>query len=112
MVFSVDERLYLNYRRDKESHPRLDSWYGHKSRPRWITGKSWTGPEAHEAIGRVLHKYGAIFDTAIDVVPGVDESRIAVACAGKLLPRLESLATVVDTEFGAWRKTRLVFAAP
>jgi hypothetical protein len=110
-VFNVDERLYLNYRRDKESHPRLGSWRKDaKSTKRWITGRSWTGAEAHAGIIRVIHKYQAIFETGVHVMPGLDESRIAVGMAQKLIPKLEKIGIVIDREFGDWRKTRLLWA--
>lgn len=112
-VFSVDERLYLNYRRDKESHPRLDSWDGDaKSRMRWITGRTWTGKEAHAAMARVLHEHEAIYETDIYTMPGLDESRIAIAMARKLTPKLEEVGVVIDKVFGDWRKTRMLWTGP
>jgi hypothetical protein len=109
-VFSVDERLYLNYRRDKESHPRLDSWdKDAKSRQRWVSGKAWTGEEAHAAIARVLHEHAAIYETDVYTMPGLDESRIAVAMASKLVPKLEKVGLAIDNVFGGWRKTRMLW---
>lgn len=109
-VFSVDERLYLHYRRDKESHPRLRSWeIDAKSTQRWITSRAWTGQEAHEAIVRVLHKHSAIYETDAYTMPGLDESRIAVAMASKLVPKLEKIEDVIDKVFGGWRNTRLLW---
>jgi hypothetical protein len=110
-VLSVDERLYLHYRRDKESHPRLDSWQKTtKSKKRWITGRAWTGEEAHAAIVRVLHKHEAIFETEVHTMPGLDEGRIAVALAKKLTPKLEKVGVVIDKDFGNWRKTKILWA--
>ena len=101
LVFSVDERLYLNYRRDKESHPRLDSWdIDAKAKQRWITGRTWTGPEALTAIARVLHKHSAIYETNVYTMPALDESRIAVAMASKLVTKLEKIGDIIDKVFG------------
>jgi hypothetical protein len=112
-VFSVDERLYLNYRRDKESHPRLSRWdMDSRSTQRWITERAWTGQEAHAAIVRVVHKHGAIYETDVYTMPGLDESRIAVAMAGKLVPKLEKMGVVIDKVFGGWRNTRLLWSGP
>jgi hypothetical protein len=112
-VFSVDERLYLNYRRDKESHPRLSSWeIDAKSTQRWITDRAWTGREAQEAIARVLHKHSAIYETDVYTMPGLDESRIAVAMASKLVPKLERIGEVIDKIFGGWRNTRMLWCGP
>ena len=112
-AFSVDERLYLNYRRDKESHPRLDSWdIEAKSKQRWITGRAWTGREAQAAMARVLHKHSAIYETDVYTMPGLDESRIAVALAGKLVPKLEEIGDIIDKVFGGWRNTRILWSGP
>jgi hypothetical protein len=112
-VFSVDERLYLNYRRDKESHPRLGSWETDaKSTQRWITRRAWTGQEAQAATARVLHKHSAIYETDVYTMPGLDESRIAVAMAAKLVPKLEKIGDVIDELFGGWRNTRMLWSGP